>query len=84
MDNHLRWGVYIVFEAPNNYTKACFSQYGLKTDRSGRYASLYRPYHLIGLDLGVSVVNAALRGEPTGMTREWLGDVTTRMRSKSW
>ncbi len=71
----LRWGVYVVFEAPNAYTRACFAQYGLKTDASGRYAALYRPYHLIGLELGISVLSAALRGEPTGRTGSFSGDV---------
>jgi predicted homoserine dehydrogenase-like protein len=75
MERHLRWGVYVVFEAPNEYARACFSQYGLKTDATGRFASLYRPYHLIGLELGVSVVEAALRGEPTGAPEAWRGDV---------
>jgi len=70
----LRWGVYVVFEAPNDYAAACFKQYGMLTDDSGRYASLYRPYHLIGLELGISVLNAALRGEPTGTTRAFNGD----------
>ena len=73
--NHIRWGVYVVLEAPNNYTRACFSQYGLKTDRSGRYASMHRPSHLIGLELNTSVLSAALRGEPTGQTRSFQGDV---------
>ena len=71
----LRWGVYCVFEAPNDYTAACFAQYGLPTDSSGRYAAMYKPFHLIGLELGISVLNAALRGEPTGQTRAWNGDV---------
>jgi predicted homoserine dehydrogenase-like protein len=77
LPNNLRWGVYVVFEAPNDYARACFRQYGLKTDRTGRYAALYRPYHLIGLELGVSVVNAVLRGEATGSTRAWQGDVVS-------
>jgi predicted homoserine dehydrogenase-like protein len=71
----LRWGVYCVFEAPSDYTARCFAEYGLVTDPSGRYASLYKPFHLIGLELGVSVASAALRGEPTGTTRAWTGDV---------
>ncbi|MGI9412884.1 MAG: NAD(P)H-dependent oxidoreductase [Hyphomicrobiales bacterium] len=75
VERDLRWGVYAVFEAPNDYTARCFRQYGLRTDDSGRYAALYRPYHLIGLELGVSVVNAALRGEATGATRDWRADV---------
>src|SRR3954453_16317501 len=45
----LRWGVYVVLEAPNDYAADCFRQYGLKTDLSGRYAAMYKPYHLIGL-----------------------------------
>ena len=75
LPDHLRWGVYVVFEAPNAYARACFAEYGLRTDASGRYAALWRPYHLIGLELGVSVVQAVLRGEPTGAVREWRGDV---------
>ena len=62
----LRWGIYVVFEAPTDYVARCFAEYGVMTDPSGRYAALYRPYHLIGLELGISVVSAALRGEPTG------------------
>ena len=75
VERDLRWGVYAVFQAPNDYTAQCFRQYGLPTDDSGRYAALYRPYHLIGLELGVSVVNAAVRREATGATRDWRGDV---------
>lgn len=70
----LRWGVYVVFEAPNDYAAACFSQYGLTTDDSGRYAAMYKPFHLIGLELGVSVLSAALRGEPTGQSKAFNGD----------
>src|ERR1700753_141906 len=71
----LRWGVYVVLEAPNDYAVACFKQYGLKTDASGRYAAMYKPFHLIGLELGISVLSAALRGEATGQARAWNGDV---------
>ncbi|HZY12111.1 MAG TPA: Gfo/Idh/MocA family oxidoreductase [Beijerinckiaceae bacterium] len=73
----LRWGVYVVIEAPNDYAASCFKQYGLKTDDSGRYAAMYKPYHLIGLELGISVLSAALRGEPTGQPREFRGDVVS-------
>jgi predicted homoserine dehydrogenase-like protein len=71
----LRWGVYVVIEAPSDYAAACFRQYGLKTDESGRYAAMYKPFHLIGLELNVSILSAALRGEPTGQTRGFHGDV---------
>src|SRR5947207_5859824 len=71
----LRWGVYVVLKAPNEYARACFREYGLKTDASGWYAAMYKPYHLIGLELGISVLSAALRGEPTGQSRGFNGDV---------
>lgn len=71
----LRWGVYTVLRAPNDYTAACFRQYGVPTDTSGRYAAMYKPFHLIGLELSVSILSVALRGEPTGATRGWRGDV---------
>ncbi len=71
----LRWGVYVVLEAPTDYAAACFRQYGLRTDASGRYAAMYKPYHLIGLELNVSVLSAALRGEPTGQPGAFRGDV---------
>src|SRR5690606_17269156 len=53
---------------------ACFRQYGLPVDSTGRYAAMYKPFHLIGLELGISVLSAALRGEPTGQSREFRGD----------
>ena len=71
----LRWGVYVVIEAPNDYAAASFQQYGLLTDDSGRYAAMYKPYHLIGLELNISILSAALRGEPTGCATEFRGDV---------
>ncbi len=71
----LRWGVYVVLEAPNDYAADCFKQYGLKTDASGRYAAMYKPYHLIGLELNISILSAALRNEPTGQPHDFRGDV---------
>lgn len=70
----LRWGVYVVLEAPNDYAAACFRQYGLPVDSTGRYAAMYKPFHLIGLELGMSVLSAALRGEPTGQAQGFRGD----------
>jgi predicted homoserine dehydrogenase-like protein len=70
----LRWGVYVVLKAPSDYAAACFREYGLRTDTTGRYAAMYKPYHLIGLELSISVLNAALRGEPTGAPTAWRGD----------
>ena len=70
----LRWGVYVTIEAPSDYVRRCFGEYGLVTDPSGRYAAMYKPYHLIGLELGISVASAALRGEATGAPTGFRGD----------
>ncbi|WP_338550497.1 NAD(P)H-dependent oxidoreductase [Roseovarius phycicola] len=71
----LRWGVYVVLEAPNDYAAACFRQYGLPIDDTGRFAAMYKPFHLIGLELSISVLSAALRLEPTGQARDMRGTV---------
>jgi predicted homoserine dehydrogenase-like protein len=73
--NDLRWGVYVVIEAPGEYQRECFAQYGMKTDSTGRYAAQSKPYHLIGLELGVSVATIMCRGEPTGSCKTFAGDV---------
>ncbi len=75
IERDLRWGVYVVFEAPSDYAKRCFSEYGLATDASGRYTAMYKPYHLIGLELGISVAYAGLFGQATGSAQGWNGDV---------
>jgi predicted homoserine dehydrogenase-like protein len=72
--DNLRWGVYVVFEGETDYARRCFAEYGVATDDSGRYAALWRPYHFIGLELGVSVASAALRREPTGCSTSWTAD----------
>ena len=77
IDHHLRWGVFVSFEARTDYAVQCFAEYGLHTDDSGRYGALYRPYHMIGLELGVSIASAVLRGEPTGHPTGFRGDVVT-------
>jgi predicted homoserine dehydrogenase-like protein len=71
----LRWGVYVTFAADTPYVERCFKEYGLPTDDSGRYSAMHKPYHLIGLELGISVASVGLRGEPTGAPRTFLGDV---------
>ncbi len=75
VDRDLRWGVYCVFEAPNDYSAACFRQYGMNTDDSGRYSAMFKPFHLIGLELNISILNAALRGHPTGAPVGFNADV---------
>ncbi len=65
---HLAMGTYVVVEPAedNDYARRCFVEYAMLPDRSGRYAALYRPIHMIGLELGISIASAALRREPTG------------------
>jgi predicted homoserine dehydrogenase-like protein len=78
----LRWGVYVTFSAEHEYVRRCFQEYGIVTDASGEYASMYKPSHLIGLELGISVASAALRREATGAASGWRGDcVATAKRA---
>ncbi|MEO8137875.1 MAG: Gfo/Idh/MocA family oxidoreductase [Betaproteobacteria bacterium] len=75
----LRWGVYVTFRAGaaagEDYVRRCFHEYGFSTDPSGRYSAMYKPYHAIGLELGISVASVGLRREPTGAPLAWRGDV---------
>ena len=73
--HHLAMGTYVVFEGESDYARRCFREYHLLPDKSGKYAALYRPVHMIGLELGISVASAALRHEPTGAPNAFLSDV---------
>jgi predicted homoserine dehydrogenase-like protein len=73
--HHLALGTYVVIEGGSDYARRCFKEYAMLPDRSGRYAALYRPIHMIGLELGVSVASAALRKEPTGAPTGFRSDV---------
>jgi predicted homoserine dehydrogenase-like protein len=71
----IRMGVWVTVEAETEYIKNCFEEYNAHTDLSGRYFTLYKRWHLIGLEVGVSVASVALRGEPTGVATAWNADV---------
>ena len=73
--HHLALGTYVVFEGETEYARRCFKEYAMLPDKSGRYAALYRPIHMIGLELGISVASAALRKEPTGAPSGFRSDV---------
>jgi predicted homoserine dehydrogenase-like protein len=75
VERDLRWGVFVVVRAETDYVAARFADYGVRTDASGRVAALYRPSHLIGLELGISVASVALRGEATGAPERFAADV---------
>jgi predicted homoserine dehydrogenase-like protein len=73
--HHLALGTYVVIEGETDYARQCFKEYAMLPDRSGRYAALYRPIHMIGLELGISVASVALRREPTGAPTGFRSDV---------
>jgi predicted homoserine dehydrogenase-like protein len=73
--HHLALGTYVVLEGATDYARRCFKEYAMLPDKSGHYAALYRPIHMIGLELGVSVASAALRKEPTGAPTGFRSDV---------
>jgi predicted homoserine dehydrogenase-like protein len=71
----IRMGVWVTVEAETEYIKNCFEEYKAHTDPTGRYFTLYKRWHLIGLEVGVSVASVAVRGEPTGVATCWNADV---------
>ena len=77
IENDLRWGVYIVIKAQNNYVKDCFKEYGMVTDNSGEYSAIWRPYHYVGLELAQSIYSIALDKKSTGHTKFFNADVVS-------
>lgn len=75
VEHHLALGTYVVVETESDYARRCFREYAMLPDCSGAYAALYRPIHMIGLELGISVASVACRGEPTGRPVDWHADV---------
>ncbi|CAI8295572.1 MAG: Inositol 2-dehydrogenase/D-chiro-inositol 3-dehydrogenase [Cryomorphaceae bacterium] len=73
----LRWGVFAVLEAPNDYAASCFKQYGMNTDSTGQFSAMYKPFHLIGMELNISIFSAALLNQATGQTQRFIGDVVS-------
>jgi predicted homoserine dehydrogenase-like protein len=74
IDYDIRFGVFVVFEGETDYIRRCFMEYGVKTDPSSRYACMYKRWHLIGLEVGISVASVGLRKEPTGCATGWRAD----------
>ncbi len=75
IDYDIRMGVWVTVEADTDYIKHCFEEYNAHTDEGGRYFTLYKRWHLIGLEVGQSVASVALRREPTGVAQGWHADV---------
>ncbi len=78
----IRQGVWVVFEGDTEYLRNCFQEYTVLTDDSGRYTSLYKRWHLIGLELPVSVASVGIRGEPTGNVRHLNADVAAMAKRR--
>ncbi|MEM9277155.1 MAG: Gfo/Idh/MocA family oxidoreductase [Pseudomonadota bacterium] len=74
-NHNIRMGVFVVVECETDYQRKCLEEYKVKTDDTGRFMCLYKQWHLIGLELGMSVASVALRGEATGVAQEFRGDV---------
>ncbi len=73
--HHLAMGTFVIVRPGSDYARRCFREYHMLPDQSGRYGALYRPTHMIGLELGVSIASVALRGEPTGQPFCFSSDV---------
>lgn len=71
----IRKGVWVCIEAASDYIKRCFQEYQVVTDPGGRNMVAYKKWHLIGLELGISVASIGLRSEPTGVPEHFKADV---------
>jgi len=80
--HHLAMGTYVVVTSESAYARQCFVEYNCLPDRSGTYAALYRPTHMIGLELGVTIASVALRGEPTGAPIALMADVAATAKRR--
>ncbi|MBA4742353.1 MAG: Gfo/Idh/MocA family oxidoreductase [Azoarcus sp.] len=76
----IRMGVWVTVEGETEYVRNCFEEYNAHTDPSGRYFTLYKRWHLIGLEVGMSVASVALRGEATGVATCWNADVVAQAK----
>lgn len=73
--DEIQQGTFVVVACDHDYVKYCAEEYRLLPDDSFSYIAMYRPTHLIGLELGISVASVALRGEPTGAPIGFFADV---------
>lgn len=73
--DEIQQGTYVVVACGHDYVRYCAEEYRLVPDDTFSYMAMYRPTHLIGLELGISVASVALRGEPTGAPMGFTSDV---------
>jgi len=79
--NNLRWGVYVVFRAGTPLVRRFFGMHDFLCDPTCDYGAYYRPFHMIGLELGISIASAALRGEATGAPIGFTADVAATAKT---
>ena len=75
VENHLQVGTYVVIKCGHEYVRRCAQEYNMLPDETFEHMALYRPIHMIGLELGISVASAALRKEATGAPTGFRSDV---------
>lgn len=51
-------------------------------DDLAHYSAMYKPFHLIGLELNILILAAALASRPTGMTKAFKADVLATAKRK--
>lgn len=73
----LRFGIYLTLKGDSEYMKNCYKEYGMVTDETGEYTCLYRPNHMIGLEMNISVAAVGTRREPTGSPKMFNADVVS-------
>jgi predicted homoserine dehydrogenase-like protein len=78
--NDIRKGVWVCFEADTDYLRNCFEEYSVVTDPSGRYMASFNRWHLIGLELAVSIAAIGIRNEPTGCATSFRSDVAAQAK----
>jgi len=83
IEDDISYGVWIVTTTPNERVQEYLEQNsgsGLYVSDDGKYQAFHRPYHLPGVETGVSIASAAIRNEPTGMPRERVTEVVGRAK----
>jgi len=76
---HLRWGVFITFKACSDYAAGFLTDFRnekrVMVDDTGHYGLMYRPTHILGLELNKSVASVGLFGLPTGCPEGFTADM---------
>ncbi len=82
VQHHLAMGTYVVIASETDYAQRCLGEYHMLPDATGQFGALYRPTHMIGMELGISVASVVLRGEPTGAPIGFHADVVATAKRK--